>query len=101
MVTKQHLIKNVKDATDVLDASAIEWFCNNAIEPKTITLATDLEEMSKKQFLQITDCENSGNSYYIVFDPIKDEFGICCITSSGKDLYLGGYGSIVDAISNM
>ena len=29
MVTTHHLIKIVKEATDVLDASEIEWFCNN------------------------------------------------------------------------
>ena len=101
MITKQHLIKTVKDAADVLDASEIEWFCNNVIEPKRITLDTDSGEMSKKLFFQITDCENSGNSYYIVYEPIKEEFGICCITSSGNNLYLGSYGSIVDAIDNM
>lgn len=99
MVNKQHLIEIVKKATNILNPSQIEWFCNNVIEPQKKHLITNLDKMSKKQFLQITDC--NSNSYYIVYDFLKDEYGICCILSSGEEWYLGGYGSIIDAINNM
>ena len=100
MLTKQQLIEDVRNATHVLNPSLIEWFCSHVIDPKSVTLVTDLEKMTKRDIFQITENKNS-NSYYIVFDPIANAFGICCVLSSGIEWYLGEYGSIVDALNNI
>jgi hypothetical protein len=78
------------------------WVEAHLIQPRRISLATDMDETSFKTYWLITDHTGKNDSTYrVAYDEDAQAFGLEVTLVTDVELYMGTYGTFTETIENM
>jgi len=94
--------QDLKDLEGKLDENLLKWLIFHRIVPQKIKLFSFDDVALTNQTWLITDhVGNEDSSYRIIFDELVEMYGLEMTTQDNKYVFLGDYGTLFEAMTNM